>query len=239
MSRMLRVTLIGLMAPFVLIAAAQSAQAERWHGADPGGDVIGSHYDPAPEPCGTFTDVDGSTDTNDDITDLTVRHTRKVVTITVGFEDLDPTLEQYLTIHVGTPLLRGWSIDVSRSPAGKSRPPKVTTDLSKEPRFPDPTDPPDDPDGCGWFTSVIDVSCRRLHTDVDLDADLVRVSVPRTCLRNPPWVRVGVTSTGFVNGADQTFSVFYDWWGTPEEGESSWLPPLSPPVPAGPGPQNG
>jgi hypothetical protein len=242
MSRSLRLALAGLAAPALLIAAAGTAHAERWSAADPAGDVTGWHYDPEPAPCGTVTDVDGSTDANDDITAVRVRHSWKDVRLTVRFQDLDPALEQSVTIHLQTALERGWFLDVDRYQPRPGKPFKVMTFVAREPRYPDPGEIEDDPDGCGYWGFIAGQSCSLPAAEVDTDLDVVRVQVPRKCLRNPAWVQVGVQATGWVSSgdpADPSFGSFHDEWGTPDPAGSPWLPPLGPPVDAPSGAQNG
>lgn len=48
-----------------------------------------------------------------------------------------------------------------------------------------------------WMTDLStrsgnEVACKRMTVDVDRDRDRVRLSIPRTCLKDPRWVRVGI-----------------------------------------------
>jgi hypothetical protein len=68
----------------------------------------------------------------------------------------------------------------------------------------------------------------------------VRATIPRSCLKNPRWVRVGVSADGW-NGsedpADKSGDYFSDEWGAPGTSTSIWLPPFGPKVRAAPGAQ--
>src|SRR5690349_12556187 len=84
---LVRVALLTLAALAGLLAPT-AAHAERWVGGDAAGDVEGWHFDPEPAPCGTYTDVDASANTNQDITGLVVNHKRREVRLVVRFADL-------------------------------------------------------------------------------------------------------------------------------------------------------
>lgn len=216
--------LLGLTIPLVLLAAP--AHAERWTADDPVGDVTGWQYSPEPPPCGTFTDVDGTDRANEDITRLTARHSRAVVRVVLGFRDLDAAAEQEVSIHVATPV-RGWDLDVLRFERRKGGF-RVMTFLAKTPQLPPASE---DPDDCGW-TGVATVGrpCRLEHS-FDFDADLISVTLPRSCVGAPAWVRVGARASGWTYGEDGTFGSFSDEWGDAGNGESDgWVPPLGPEV---------
>jgi hypothetical protein len=234
MPRILRVALVGLAVPALVLAAGSTAQAERWSATDAAGDVTGWHYDPEPEPCGTQSEVDGSPDANDDISRLIVRHTRKVVRVTVGFRDLDPALDQSVDLHFQTTRPRGWAVDIDRLQWRPGKPFRVLTSFSRETRYPDPEDIETDPEGCGYLLIGGDSgSCRPMHAEVETDLDLVRIEIPRYCLRNPRWVQVGARSTGWTwpeDPADKTFTSFSDEWGVRDPMASRWLPPFGPRV---------
>jgi hypothetical protein len=181
-----------------------------------------------------MTDVDGSANTNDDITRLIVRHTRTDVRLTVRFRDLDPALEQLVMLHIAT-ARRGWFLDVHRfkTPSGKFR---VMGFLAKEPDYPDPEDLGE----CGsWAFVSIGLPCRT-HPQVDLEANEVRATVPRSCFKNPRWVRVGGSTHGSAadeDPTDQSYGGFSDEWGARTATTSPWLPPFGPKVRAAPGAQ--
>lgn len=206
-----------------------AASAERWVGADGSGDVEGWHFAPEPEPCGAYTDIDATANTNDDLTRLVVRHTRRDVHLTARFRDLDPAREQSVTLHLTSGSSRGWffAINRYRAPSGKFR---FLSILAKEPSYPDPEDIEDECGAFGFF--VFGMSCRE-RFEVDLEANAIRATVPRSCLKNPRWVRVGVTANGHIapkDPADETSVGFSDEWGSVDEATSPWLPAYGPKV---------
>lgn len=228
MSRTLRVA----VATLALLSVPSVASAETWTSTDPTGDVQGEHIDLTPDSCPTWSDLDASADTNDDIRGVRVAHTQKVVRVKAVFADLDPAKEQSVTIHVATPR-RAYSVDVNRYEA-KPGHFKLMTFVSKEPQ--PPTD--DQLDECGGWGYVSTEICHAAGV-VDTDANVVTVTVPRACLHTPDWVQVGLSASGSANwdySEEHTSGdIFSDYWsadGAPYEG---WLPPYGPEVPPGPG----
>ncbi|WP_183095632.1 hypothetical protein [Nocardioides stalactiti] len=184
-----------------------TAEADRWTGGDAEGDVRGWHYSPEPKPCGTDTVVNGSAEVTNDITGLEVRHTRRSLVMTTTFRDLDPDLEVMVTNYVRTPR-GGYWLDLVRfqRPNGTWR---VLTFLSKAPRYPDP----DQVNECGAFGFVSTGLRCRIGREIDPVGDVVRLTLPRTCLQSPDWVRVGADAVRFVetdDPDDETFTVFSD-----------------------------
>ena len=209
----------------ITVLAPAAAHAERWAGGDPRGDVEGWHFDPEPEPCGTDTQIDATQNANSDITRLVARHTRTAVQLRVRFRDLDPALEQATMIHIATTARRGWFLVIDRF-QGRSGKFRVVSFLAKEPNYPDPEDLGDE---CGTSGSSARAPCRT-RPEVDLDANVVRASVARSCLGNPRWVRVGVDAFGWTDSPDGTSVSYSDEWGTRDEADSPWLPPYGPKV---------
>ncbi len=206
-----------------------TAYAERWVSGDDAGDVRGWHFDPEPEPCGTYEDVDASANTNQDVTRLVVAHRRKEVSLVVRFTDLDRKLEQHLSIHLVSGK-RGWLLDVDRFRDFDADVFQVSGFLARARVL------PDDQDECGDAVKIRPTDCH-VRPRVELAADVVRVVVPRACLRHPRWVRAGVRATGHDEPDDhESVTAFSDVWGA-EGHASSWLPPLGPKVtsPAGAG----
>ena len=207
MSRTLRA--LGATALSLALLSPVAAHADRWGGSDPAGDVTGWQYQPDPEPCGTFLDVDGAAEAHEDITYLGVRHTRHDVVATVRFSDLDAASELATTIYLRTARGGFWlDLDRFQSRNGQWR---TLTFLAHAPRYPDP----EDIDECGGFGfASFDLGCRIAHT-VDAAADLVRLTVPRRCIKNPRWVRAGADAYRFIDpedGTDPTFGAFSDDW---------------------------
>ncbi len=206
MSRILRA---AGAAGLALALLAPAAHADRWSSTDGAGDVRGWHFDPEPKPCGTDTEVDGSAEANEDITRLIVRHTRRNMVVTTHFRDLDAGLEQMVTVYLRT-ATGGFWLDVERFQGARGKW-RIITFLSKAPRYPDP----EDINECGGFGIIsFDIGCR-IQREIDADQDFLRVTVPRNCLKNPRWVRVGADAYGFVepeDPEDQSFTVFSDDW---------------------------
>jgi hypothetical protein len=205
------------------------AHAERWAGSDVEADVEGWHYAPEPEPCGTYSDVDGTTNQNNDLTRVVVAHMRREIKLRAQFRDLDPALEQDITFHLQTNV-RGWFLNVMRFRNLQTGRFRTMAFLAKEPNYPDPDDIDNE---CGAFGFVTTGLRCRVHPQVDLDADVIRASVPRSCLKDPRWVRVGAISSGWVPPADPpdgSYGGFHDEWGTRDELTSPWLPPFGPKV---------
>jgi hypothetical protein len=224
------------LAVFAIVLAPTAVHAERWSGGDPRGDVAGWHYEPEPAPCGISTEVDGSTNTNEDITRLVVRHTRTEVRLIARFRDLDPALEQGISFHIATKARRGWFLHIDRFWDRRSDRFRVMGFLAKEPNYPDP----EDLDECGGFAFLSVVLPCRTSPRVDLDANEVRTAVPRSCLKNPRWVRVGTSAHGWIapeDPADPSGDSFSDEWGVRDDSMSIWLPPFGPKVRAAPGAQ--
>ena len=142
------------------------------------------------------------------------------------FRDLDPALEQVSMIHIATTARRGWFLVIDRF-KGRSGNFRVQSFLAKEPNYPDPEDTGDECGNFGFFS--FGTPCRT-RPEVDLDANVVRASIARSCLRNPRWVRVGVDGFGWVDSEDGTSVGYSDHWGTRNEAASPWLPPFGPKV---------
>lgn len=111
MSRVLRAACAAVLS--LVLLAPTVAHADRWTSPDEIGDVEGWTYDPEPKPCGTDIEVDGSDESNTDITGLAVRHTRRTMIITTRFAGLEPGLEQWVALYVRSDD-GGWWLDVDR-----------------------------------------------------------------------------------------------------------------------------
>ncbi|WP_188779886.1 hypothetical protein [Marmoricola endophyticus] len=79
-----------------------------------------------------------------------------------------------------------------------------------------------------------EVKCRKLTSSMDYAAKQVKVSIPRACLGNPRWVRVGAGEGTFTGSFldDNPITLFVDEAGrTGRTGDNSdSLPPLGPRV---------
>lgn len=202
------------MFPVVAVVAAavfmpSAAYADKWVSTDEHQDVAGYHYSPDPAPCGTVVDVDGTADTNDDITGLTVRHAAHTVWLKARFRDLDATKEQSVSFHLATPDKK-WEIDVERfqKPSGDFRVFGFFAEL------PDDAGRADCTGTTEVLVSDMGSGCG-IHPALDFDADVVRAHIARKCLENPAWVRVGLDAQGWVepeDPADTSFTGYTDYW---------------------------
>ena len=212
------------LAVVVGVLSPTAAQAERWTGTDEVGDVEGWHHDPEPEPCGTRTDLDASANTDQDITRLVVSHRRREVRLVVRFEDLDRGLEQHTSIAVRSGE-RHWVLTVNRFRDFDADVFQVVGFLARTKATTGEVE-------CGPVLDLTPTDCH-VRPTVDLDANAVRVDVPRSCLRHPRWVRVGARATGEAQ-TEAGRDLFSDVWGAGGS-LSTWPPPLGARVAAPPG----
>lgn len=203
--------LVGLLAP-------TAAHAERWAAGDDAADVTGRRFDPEPTPCGTYTDADASTNTNQDVSRVVVGHLRREIKLVVRFRDLEREVEQDVAVHLSAGKRR-WLLDVRRFRDFDADVFQVSAFLARGPYFPESAGE------CGGTVVVRPMSCH-VRPSLDLQANTLRAVVPRSCLRNPRWVRVGVRATG-TDAADPSLS-YSDEWGSSD----SRLPPFGPRVAA-------
>jgi hypothetical protein len=217
-----RIARVAVAALALSLLAPAVAHADRWSSPDETGDVEGFNYDPEPAPCGTITDLDGSADTNTDISRIGVRHTRRAVVVTTRFRDIKSAREQNLSINLRAST-GGYELDLYRE-APSSGAWHVYSDLWTEPDYPDPDDVPE----CQGFGVISDgVRCRVEH-EIDFADELIRLSLLRTCIGNPRWVRVAAQTSRFVDQGS-TFDLYFDEW---DDGVklNYWLPPFGPRV---------
>jgi hypothetical protein len=94
-------------------------------------------------------------------------------------------------------------------------------------------DLPDDAGGCGAYMTMNEaVPCRGAHGAFDRETAVVTLAVPRPCLENPAWVRVGVRA----HATDGHELVMSDVWEEPSSADAdSALPPLGDQLDAGAG----
>lgn len=210
-----------------------AAHAEGWLVDDPSGDVSGYHHDPDPEPCGTDTELDAGFHGNEDLVGFSAHHTRTALRLVARFSDIDESLEQGLGVYIQTPT-RAWQLDVGRhwwnTAHGEKL--KVTAELTKP--LPEPAD--GEIGECGYWTGQVRRYRCRIERAVDLDRDRITATVPRACIGDPEWVRLGAGAVGWDFPDDwQTagYSIYSDQWGEHPDGESDWDPPLGPQVRSG------
>jgi len=133
-----------------------------------------------------------------------------------------PGAEQDLSINLRAST-GGYELDLYRE-APSSGAWHVYSDLWNEPDYPDPDDVPE----CGGFGLITDgVPCRVEH-EIDFADELIRLSLPRSCIGNPRWVRVAAQTSRFVDQGS-TFDLYFDEW---DDGVklNYWLPPFGPRV---------
>lgn len=217
MFRTLRIAAL-LCLTAVLVAVPAAANAERWGSPDPQADVRGLQFVPEPLPCGDVVEVDATANSNQDITRLRVRHSRTHVLVRARFRDLDAALEQWVTFHLATN--RGaWMLDVDRWQRrdGTFRNRIFLAETPEE---------PDEFGECGEYGYV--VAGERCGTGpvIDHDADVVTAAIPRRCISNPRWVRVGVEAYGFLEPENGAPTYFHDQWGDEDDTDSLIVSPL-------------
>ena len=177
---------------------------------------------PSPRRAAARTSVDASANTNQDVTKLIASHRRREVKLVVRFQDLDRELEQHIAVHLRTGKRR-WLLDVNRFRDFDTDVFQVAAYLARAAVL------PGEDDECGETVRITPTDCH-VRPQVDLAENVLRAVVPRTCLRNPGSVRVGVRATGREQ-TDEGLVVYSDVWGA-DGSVSSWLPPLGDKVPA-------
>lgn len=185
---------VATVVPVVTVAAP--AQAETWTAPDRVGDVRTFTYSEEPPPCGTITvDKDPENETTD-IVSLSVDHTVGTVVVTVAVRELRRRQKFSAELNARTPG-PDFTISVDRHKAGG----RIHTFFAKEPKYVEP-------DECGFVGyGQVGIGCEGLSGEADATANIIRVTLPRTCLKNPGWVRVGAG----VQGWSKPWS--YDNWG--------------------------
>lgn len=232
MLRRLRLlVLLPVVLPVALLGGlVPAASADTWAHADRSGDVTGWRFDPEPPPCGTFEEATLAGATSSDITRLRVAHRRDDVRLTARFRDLRGRGQHSSTFFVQTPD-RMWQLDVNRFESGEP----THTFFAKAPDYAAleaAAQEEAEEAGVDCTTVVVDMGtapCRGLRAEIDPRADRVDVVLPRTCLRDPRWVRVGLSSSGETSGPDPWY--VQDRWvpgGTADT--SGIVGRLSPPV---------
>jgi hypothetical protein len=206
--------LASLMGTGLALAGTTPANAQRWSAGDPTRDVEGFQYDPQPEPCGTVTHPDARHNTTNDITRLSVEHRPDTVRAAVRFRDL--LWKGFHLTEIGLHTEgRNYLVDVSRWRTGG----KVDVALFHEPKLPEP-------DECGSQSYVMsELYCPALEGSLSPALDIVSVLVPRSCLKDPRWVRGSAYDYGFVGDTS-----FHDRWNPPGTPKSGPFGPYGPQV---------
>lgn len=175
-----------VLALALLLLGATPAAAETWQGEDARRDVTAFHSSPEPPPCGTFEQRVDRSDRRHDLTGLLVDHGAEAITLTLGLRSVvrrDHATGYHL--HLRTPAAR-YVVEVHRG-APRQLGQAYLTD---EPRF-------GEPDRCGRSGGVSTVlPCETLTTRSHPATATVEVVLPRACVDDPAWVKVGVEVTG-------------------------------------------
>lgn len=223
MPRILGATVAATLA--ICLLAPTAAHADRWTSTDPSGDVRGGRHVAAPAPCGTDTELDGSAETNEDITGVTVAHTRDAVVMRIRFTDLLAEHDQNLNLAIHTPKTKYEYFLFREDPRAGHW--SVHALLFVQPHYPDPAHA----GRCGSFGFITTGVRCRVDRAFGFGRDVIRLRFPRTCFGNPRWVRTGVRASSSTE--DPRFSDYYtDEWDNGGVEVSPWLPPLGPRVAA-------
>lgn len=185
-------------------------QAARWSGPDPTGDATTFGFSPDPPPCGTL--VEGRSSVGD-IRRLSVRHAGEEVGLTLDVAGLRRLDDVYLSLLLRTER-RGYEVDVDLRPGRPTRA-SLTTAMRYGPLA--------EPDECGnqyVGGSAQGIACR-LGAHLDRGAGRVTVTVPRSCLRTPRWVRAGAEVQGDLGEG----VVVLDRWERPDRADDDPLTP--------------
>jgi hypothetical protein len=179
-----------------IVAVAAPAHAETWTASDRVGDVRTSTYSDEPRPCGTVTVKRDPDNEQTDIVSLSVDHTTDTVVVTIAVREVSRRQMFAANFNVRTPG-PDFTIRVDRQRTGG----RTHTFFAKEPK-------PVEPGECGIVGyTLTGIECDGLSGDADADANTIRVTLPRGCLEDPGWVRVGAALTSWQKGSS------HDTWG--------------------------
>lgn len=179
--------LIALAALALLVPAAPAA-AETWSAPDRTRDVHEALVPTDPADCET-EDSRRPTDRARDVTRLSVDHDDTAVAVSVAMRRLAVRRTSWV-IHVRTPR-HDYAVLVT--PFGG-----LSATL-----LPVPSDVEPAPGDCGLLVAGAEVPCEALDVGTARAERALTVTVPRGCLGDPAWVRVG---------ADAAWKAVYDRW---------------------------
>ena len=210
-------TTVALASTLIALSAG-SASADRWWGADRAGDVRQWSYSPEPPPCGTTLEQAAPQDASTDIIGLSARHEDDMVEMRAHLRNLTGWGERWITFEIQADR-RPYTVTIPRNPA------KYPEDVW----LMDASDVPGTPNECG-VTSTLNygVPCEDLTATASYREDHVSVVIPRSCLRTPRWVKIGVQSYRTLGDRYR-----FDTWRRPDLGAeptSSLLGALGPRV---------
>ena len=223
----MRPALVTLVTAAAIAVSAAPAQAQTWTGEDRRADVRAQPYRPAGDPCQQPPEHRVRHDKRHDITSLTVDHGSDAVVLTLAVREVARRdAATTYDVHVRTPD-DAFSIDLARYEPGGD----LQTFLAEEP---DPPSPAEVGDDCSYAYSSVGLPCEGLTALADVKTDLVTVTIPRTCLDDPAWVKAAAQVYGFTKtDAQGRFTVFRDVWAPPGVRPTGFLPPFGPRVKQG------
>lgn len=179
-----------------IVAVAAPAHADTWTASDRAGDVRTSTYSYEPPPCGTFTVKRDPDNEQTDIVSLSVDHTTDTVVVTIAVREVKRRQMFAANFNVRTPG-SDFTIRVDRQRTGG----RTHTFFAKEPKHIETYD-------CGMVGYHLNgIECDGLSGDADSGTNTIRVTLPRGCLNDPGWVRVGAALHTWQRGSSS------DTWG--------------------------
>jgi hypothetical protein len=197
---------IGLVLTLALLATSAPADAEPWARSDPKGDVRVTTFDPTsvcpgpdPEPAKAQHAASA------DLTGLSVRHKQHRVVVTLRYADSIAWVRNSLDVHLRTPS------DAMKIHAHQVNPAAPFETTLKDETTWEYESIDEDGDGtqdCQTWTGYTQVRrCAGLRTDAA--GRRITISVPRSCLGRPRWIRAGADVFGDEEGVR-----IADQWGT-------------------------
>jgi hypothetical protein len=219
-----RTTSVLALTGALLALAAAPATAESWDGRDARQDVRACEFD-LTSTCDDITEKAALPhDRRRDITRLSVDHGADSVVVVLALRDVGRHDRE--TSHDVALRTRDRLYDVQVYPGRRG---KAEVDFASL----RPVRDPDAPE-CGRVLTVHDRECLGLVADLAPAANTVTVTIPRSCLGDPRWVRVGAASVGFdtdsLSFGSTVVSVSGDTWGPRGSAFSALVPSLGPRV---------
>jgi hypothetical protein len=219
-----RTTSVLAVTGALLALAAAPATAERWHGRDAKQDVRAYDIDIT----STCDDIIEKAvlphDRRRDITRLSVDHGADSVVVILALRDVGRhDRETSYDVAVRT-RDRLYDVEVYTGRRGKAEVDFASLRPVRDPDAPE----------CGRVLTAHARECVGLVADLAPAANTLTVTIPRPCLGDPGWVRVGAASGGFdidsLSFGATVVSVSIDTWGPRGSGLSTLVPPLGPRV---------
>jgi hypothetical protein len=180
---------LAVVVPVALLGAvtAQPATADTWRGHDAKGDVRAFDFDISSD-CEELTPRGPvPQDERRDITGLAVDHGLDTVVVTASLRDVVRRDRQTSYQFVVRTPDRTYEVQVYAGPGGQTGVDLASVRAVRDPDFPE----------CSPILESHDRTCDTLVADLDPGADTLTATIPRSCLGDPRWVRVGVSAGGF------------------------------------------